>query len=80
MLLLSACGNVSENAMTQEAITRGQALLASTRRRSRVREGDPADLVLLDADPLAAPDGVFAAMPVAATLVAGRFTYDAGLA
>ena len=64
----------------QEAITRGQALLASTRRRSRVREGDPADLVLLDADPLAAPDGVFAAMPVAATLVAGRFTYDAGLA
>ncbi|WP_286187465.1 amidohydrolase family protein [Arthrobacter sp. AK04] len=64
----------------QEAITRGQALLASTRGRSRVREGDPADLVLLDADPLAAPDGVFAEMPVAATLVAGRFTYDAGLA
>ena len=64
----------------QEAITRGQALLASTRGRSQVREGDPADLVLLDADPLAAPDGVFAAMPVAATLVAGHFTYDAGLA
>ncbi|CAN7178772.1 amidohydrolase family protein [Pseudarthrobacter oxydans] len=64
----------------QEAITRGQALLASSRGRSQVRVGDPADLVLLDADPLAAPDAVFAAMPVAATLVAGRFTYDGGLA
>jgi predicted amidohydrolase YtcJ len=63
----------------QESITREQALLASTRGRSRVRVGDPADVVLLDADPLSAPDAVFAAMPVAATLVAGRFTYDGGL-
>lgn len=64
----------------QEAITREQALLASARGRSRVRVGDAADLVLLDADPLAVPDRVFAAMPVAATLLAGRFTYDGGLA
>nr|WP_223253051.1 amidohydrolase family protein [Arthrobacter sp. AFG7.2] len=64
----------------QEALTREQALFASTRGRSRVRVGDPADLVLLDADPLSAPDAVFAAMPVAATLVGGRFTYDGGLA
>jgi predicted amidohydrolase YtcJ len=64
----------------QEAITRGQALLASTRGRAGIRVGDPADLVLLDADPLTASDGVFAAMPVAATMVAGRFTYDGGLA
>lgn len=64
----------------QEAITREQALLASARGRSRVRVGDAADLVLLDADPLAVPDEVFAAMPVAATLLAGRFTYDGGLA
>jgi predicted amidohydrolase YtcJ len=33
---------------------------------------------VLDADPLAVPDEMFAAMPVAATLVSGRFTYDAG--
>ena len=63
----------------QESLTRAQALLASTRGRSRVRVGDPADLALLDADPWSAPDPVFAAMPVAATLVAGRFTYDGGL-
>jgi predicted amidohydrolase YtcJ len=63
----------------QEGITREQALLASTRGRSRVRAGDPADLALLDADPLSAPDAVFAAIPVAATLVAGHFTYDGGL-
>ncbi|WP_248763561.1 amidohydrolase [Pseudarthrobacter sp. SSS035] len=64
----------------QECISRGQALAASARGRSRIRVGDPADLVVLDTDPLAAPDSEFAAMPVAATLLAGRFTYDGGLA
>ncbi|TPV49671.1 amidohydrolase family protein [Pseudarthrobacter phenanthrenivorans] len=64
----------------QEAITREQALIASGRGRSGFRVGDAADLVLLDADPLAVPDDVFAAMPVAATLLGGRFTYDGGLA
>ena len=64
----------------QEAITREQALAASTRGRGAVRVGGPADLVLLDADPLAVPDSGLAAMPVAATLVGGRFTYDAGWA
>ncbi|MDR7160522.1 amidohydrolase family protein [Arthrobacter sp. BE255] len=62
-----------------ECISRQQALAASARGRSRISVGDPADLVVLDADPLAAPDAVYAAMPVAATLVAGRFTYDGGL-
>ena len=32
---------------------------------------------MLDGDPLAVADAVFAAMPVAATLVAGRFTFRA---
>ncbi|MFJ6026969.1 amidohydrolase [Pseudarthrobacter sp. NPDC092424] len=66
----------------QEAITREQALSASTRGLfgAGIRAGDPADLVLLDADPLAVPEPHFAAMPVAATLVAGRFTYDGGWA
>lgn len=64
----------------QECISRGQALAASARGRSRIRVGDPADLVVLEADPLAVSDAEFAAMPVKATLLAGRFTYDAGLA
>ena len=42
--------------------------------------GDPADLVLLDADPLSVADPDLASMPVAATLLGGRFTYDGGLA
>ena len=64
----------------EETITREQALAASTRGRGGVRLGDPADLAVLDADPLSVPDPVVAAMPVAATLVAGRFTHDDGLA
>jgi predicted amidohydrolase YtcJ len=60
----------------EQAITRQEALTASTRGRGRIRVGDPADLAILDGDPLAVPDGVFARMPVAATLVAGKFTYD----
>lgn len=62
----------------EQAITRQEALTASARGRDRIREGDPADIAVLDADPLAVPDEVFAAMPVAATLVSGRFTYDGG--
>ena len=41
--------------------------------------GDPADIAVLNDDPLGVPDEVFASMPVAATLVAGRFTYGDGL-
>ncbi len=64
----------------EECISRRQSLAASARGRSRIRVGDPADLVVLEADPLAVPDAEFAAMPVKATLLAGRFTYDGGLA
>jgi predicted amidohydrolase YtcJ len=59
----------------EQALTREEALLASTRGRGRIRAGDVADIAVLDADPLAAPDAVFAGMPVAATLMAGRFTF-----
>ncbi|MFP3463309.1 amidohydrolase [Arthrobacter globiformis] len=59
----------------EQALTREEALLASTRGRGRIRAGDVADIAVLDADPLTAPDAVFAGMPVAATLVAGRFTF-----
>ncbi|MBT2537758.1 amidohydrolase [Arthrobacter sp. ISL-69] len=64
----------------EQAITRAEALFASSRGRSRIRVGDPADIAVLDADPLGVPDRTFASMPVAATLVAGRFTYDGGAA
>lgn len=59
----------------EQAITRKEALVASTRGRGRIRVGEAADIAMLDGDPLEVPDSVFAAMPVAATLVAGRFTY-----
>ncbi|WP_160668800.1 amidohydrolase [Pseudarthrobacter sp. ATCC 49987] len=59
----------------EQALTRQEALAASTRGRARIRVGDPADFAVLDGDPLAVSDAVFAAMPVAATLVAGRFTH-----
>lgn len=62
-----------------ETISRQQALAASARGRGRIRVGDPADIVVLDADPLTVPDREFAAMPVAATLLAGRTTFDGGL-
>jgi len=63
----------------EQALTRQEALAASSRGRRRIRVGDPADLVVLDADPLAVSDLEFAAMPVAATMVAGQFTYRGGL-
>ncbi|WP_426228515.1 amidohydrolase family protein [Pseudarthrobacter sp. DSP2-3-2b1] len=63
-----------------EAMTRQQALTASARGRAGIRVGDPADLTVLDADPLTVPDAALAIMPVAATLLAGRFTFDGGLA
>lgn len=59
----------------EQALTREQSLSASTRRRRRIRAGDAADIAVLDGDPLTVPDAAFAQMPVAATLVAGRFTH-----
>ncbi len=63
----------------EQALTRQEALMASTRGRGNVRVGSPADLAVLDGDPLGVSDAVFAAMPVAATLLAGRFTHRSGL-
>ena len=61
----------------EQALTPREALAASVDGRGTVRPGRPADLVLLDADPLDA-DGDTAAqaarlrtMPVAATWVGG---------
>lgn len=61
-----------------QALTPAQALAASTDGRTTLAVGGPADIVLLDRDPLADPTRL-ADTPVAATLLAGRFTHDVGL-
>jgi len=56
----------------EQALTATEALAASV--RTRIAAGRPADLVLLDADPLS-DASVLRDMPVAATLLGGRFTH-----
>ena len=58
----------------EQRIPASAALDASV--RSRIAVGEPADLVVLDADPLTAELDELRGMPVAATLLGGRFTYD----
>lgn len=60
----------------EQAITRKEALAASARGRKRIQVGDAADIAILDGDPLAVPDDVFASMPMTATVVGGRCTYS----
>ncbi|PWB96937.1 amidohydrolase [Salinibacterium hongtaonis] len=57
----------------EQAISVGDALFAST--RTRIGAGEVADLVVLDADPWAASGDDVRRMPVAATILAGRFTH-----
>jgi predicted amidohydrolase YtcJ len=58
----------------EQSIPPDVALAASA--RSRVATGERADLAVLDRDPLTASPDDLRTMPVAATLLAGRFTYD----
>jgi predicted amidohydrolase YtcJ len=64
-----------------ESITPGQALAASVDGQGTIAAGSRGDVVLLDADPLAAREDPEEAatrlrdMPVAATFLAGRATY-----
>lgn len=66
-----------------QAITPAEALASSTDGRATIDVGSLADLVLLDADPLAdSPDTMTAShrlrtMSVATTIVGGRVVYDA---
>lgn len=53
------------------------ALAASARGRAAVAAGDPADLVILDRDPTTATRDELRAMPVAGTLLGGRWTWRA---
>lgn len=58
----------------EQRIPFSAALDAST--RSAIAAGQPADLAVLDADPSTATGDELRTMPVAATLLAGRFTHD----
>ncbi|MBY5161143.1 amidohydrolase [Salsipaludibacter albus] len=58
----------------EQALDRATALAAATRGRTRVTVGDPADLVLLDDDPLACEVSTLRAGPVWATMVAGTWS------
>lgn len=62
----------------EQRVSTEEAIIASTRaRRLRPAAGDPADLVVLERDPLVSDPEELRTMPVAATLVAGRFTHEA---
>ncbi|MET7972358.1 amidohydrolase [Streptomyces mirabilis] len=51
------------------------ALVAAARGRRLIRVGDPADLVVVDVDPLDADTGTLRTMPVHATMTDGRWTH-----
>ncbi|TXN28117.1 amidohydrolase [Lacisediminihabitans profunda] len=61
----------------EQAISAAEALVASTNGRSRVAVGEDADLVVLDLDPLVAAPDALRRMPVAATMLAGSWTFSA---
>lgn len=58
----------------EQRITVAEALAAST--RTTVAVGQKADLVVTDLDPMTATGDELRAMPVATTLLGGRFTHD----
>jgi hypothetical protein len=59
----------------EQSVSRQDALAASARGRHRVAVGDVADLAICEIDPLVASVADLRLMPVAATLLAGRFTH-----
>jgi hypothetical protein len=57
----------------EQAVSRATALRAST--RSIVAPGQPADIAVVDVDPFTCDASALREMPVAATVLAGRFTH-----
>jgi predicted amidohydrolase YtcJ len=55
------------------------ALASSARGRATVSVGDPADLVIVEHDPYTASPGQLRTMPVAGTLLGGRWTWRSGI-
>jgi predicted amidohydrolase YtcJ len=62
--------------LPDQAIPRSAALSASARGRHTVAVGEVADLAVCEADPLGASVADLRRMPVAATLLGGRFTHN----
>jgi predicted amidohydrolase YtcJ len=60
----------------EQSITAVEAIAASAHGRYRVAASDVADLCVVERDPLTATGSELRAMPVAATLIAGRFTHN----
>ncbi|MFT2816065.1 amidohydrolase [Leifsonia sp. A12D58] len=60
----------------EQAISRQAALAASARGRHAVSSGEVADLVVCEIDPYVASVSDLRQMPVAATMLNGRFTYS----
>jgi predicted amidohydrolase YtcJ len=60
----------------EQAISRQAALAASARGRHAVAVGDVADLAVVEIDPFTASVDDLRRMPVAATMIAGRFTHN----
>ena len=61
----------------EQAISVDDALIASADGRRALEAGGPADIAVLDIDPLTATTDELRRMPVAATLLGGRFTHNA---
>ncbi|MEU6139702.1 amidohydrolase [Streptomyces sp. NPDC047081] len=59
----------------EQRLTVASALAASARGRTAIRVGEPADLVIVDVDPLEADAHTLREMPVHATLLGGRWTH-----
>ena len=59
-----------------QAISRQAALAASARGRHAIAVGQPADLAICGIDPFVASIADLRRMPVAATLLGGRFTHN----
>ncbi len=60
----------------EQSISRQAALAASARGRHAIAVGDVADLAICEIDPFVASVDELRRMPVAATLLAGRFTHN----
>ncbi|MFD1714014.1 amidohydrolase [Amnibacterium flavum] len=70
-------GDERESWHAEQRITTAEAIAASTRAGAAPTVGSPADLAILDADPLTATREGLSAMPVSATLLGGGFTHRA---
>jgi predicted amidohydrolase YtcJ len=70
----SKCGAPSWH--PEQALTAREALTASVPAGSGVRPGAAADLIVVDEDPLTSQSPELSTMPVAGTMVAGRWTWQ----